>query len=204
MENNQQKISGLSAEESGFWQIVHNFKRPIFLPLVKICQKIGLKANWISYAGLLCALAFYILVDQNLIWATVILFLGLFLDGLDGPLARESGTANKAGAITDITCDIFSLALAVMGWVKIDLVNGELAMILVLLNALIFVSTFIRNAVNKPQSYMIVRPRITVYILFLLFVIWQINLLPIAFAIFATYLLVFLLIDFVVIRKSVR
>lgn len=204
MENNQQKISGLSEAESGFWQKVHNFKRPILLPIVKICQKIGLPANWISYAGVLCALIFYILVGQNLIWATVILFLGLFLDGLDGPLARESGTANKAGAITDITCDIFSMALAAMAWVKINLVNGELAIIFILLNTLIFVTTFIRNALNKPQSYMVVRPRITTYVLFLLFVIWQVNLLPIAFAVFAAYLLFFFLIDFLVIRKGVQ
>ncbi|MFH1509427.1 MAG: CDP-alcohol phosphatidyltransferase family protein [bacterium] len=195
-------ISGLSKEESGFWNKWNNMKKPIFEPFVKICQILKIQPNWISYTAIVLSIVFYFLISKDILWATVILFAGLLLDGLDGPVARATGKAGPRGAITDVTADMLAITFTAMAWAKIGLVEYNLTVIYVLFYALILFSTFVRNAMDKPHGYMIIRPRLTTYILFLFFVIWNVNLLPVAFWMSVVYLGIVLVMNFVVIRRE--
>lgn len=69
--------------------------------------------NNISGLSLVCSLAFYLLISQRMmIWSSAVLFLVLFLDVLDGSVARSKGQASsEEGWIVDVSVDRISEAL---------------------------------------------------------------------------------------------
>lgn len=69
--------------------------------------------NNISGLSLVCSLAFYLLISKRMmIWCIAVLFLVLFLDVLDGSVARVKGQASsEEGWIVDVSVDRISEAL---------------------------------------------------------------------------------------------
>ena len=69
--------------------------------------------NNISGLSLVCSLVFYLLISRRMmIWSSAVLFLVLFLDVLDGSVARVKGQASsEEGWIVDVSVDRISEAL---------------------------------------------------------------------------------------------
>lgn len=79
---------------------------PILEPIAKALGKIGFSSTSVTIIGLLLTIAGAVLIAfGHLGWGAGIAGFGVFLDALDGPLARAKGTATIRGAFLDTMSD---------------------------------------------------------------------------------------------------
>lgn len=123
-----------------------NKRDKIFHPIVKFLLKHKVKANWLSYIGVVLALATYYAVDKSLLLAIVLMLTAKFFDMLDGPLARASHKLDPHGATIDIMCDQVVFFFAMLAIIKINLVNFLLGGTLLFL---IYLSKILRSIYYK-------------------------------------------------------
>jgi len=146
--------------------------RPLILPLVYF----RLRPNWLSIFGLALVVPFFVLLPSQPVWAFVFLAVSLFVDLLDGPLARARGMSSDQGKKLDIFCDLgrfifFILALAASNFISIELAIG-LALTCVFSY---YGRTIMRLATLKPQEKFkdtggfLFLPGLIVFALFLIF-----------------------------------
>lgn len=86
----------------------------LFRPLAVIAIYCGLSANTLSILGAVFA-CFAAIVIFHPILASVLLAISLFLDGLDGVVARATKTTSKIGEVLDIVCDTVGVLAIVTG-----------------------------------------------------------------------------------------
>lgn len=85
-------------------------------PLISVYKIIGLTPNHISFLSLsISFFCLWLIVQQQLIFAAAIWWLGRLLDGTDGIYARQTKQASSFGAYLDIVCDMASYSLVVIG-----------------------------------------------------------------------------------------
>ena len=79
---------------------------PVLEPIANGLGKIGFTPTAITLIGLAITVAGSVLVAFGyLTWGALVMALGVFLDTLDGPLARATGTASLRGAFLDTMSD---------------------------------------------------------------------------------------------------
>lgn len=79
---------------------------PLLEPIATGLGKIGFTPTAITLIGLAITVAGSVLVAFGyLTWGALVMALGVFLDTLDGPLARATGTASLRGAFLDTMSD---------------------------------------------------------------------------------------------------
>lgn len=125
------------------------------------------------YRTFLLAWFVYFVVSHPLI-AVCFLIFHLFLDALDGPLARISGNDNDSWAFTDILCDHTWLFVVVVALVWSHLVHPVVALIYMYVYTLLVVFLTVRNTIHMPINAT-VRPTYPIYLLYFLFAVWHIN-----------------------------
>jgi phosphatidylglycerophosphate synthase len=86
----------------------------LFLPIATKLVALGLTANALSLFGLMFAACAALFITRPLI-AGLFLGLSLFLDGLDGVVARMTKTANPKGEVLDVFCDTFGVLIIMVG-----------------------------------------------------------------------------------------
>jgi phosphatidylglycerophosphate synthase len=73
-------------------------------------------AGWLTAAGLISSVAAGLLAWRGLVWWSVVAFLiGRVLDGLDGAVARRTGTATDLGGYLDQLADTVGYAAVPLG-----------------------------------------------------------------------------------------
>lgn len=145
-----------------------------FYPLLVLCAQAGVRPGHVTFASLVCGLAFCPLWLLSDAWgngdawgkpaALALLALHVLLDGFDGPLARHLGTASRAGSFTDTVADqiavtAVTLALLVDPQAELGIWAGGLY---IFLYAMVVAFAMVRNALETPYSWL-VRPRFWVY-----------------------------------------
>ncbi|MEM1943528.1 MAG: CDP-alcohol phosphatidyltransferase family protein [Candidatus Caldarchaeum sp.] len=106
------------------------------LPVVKLFAKAGISPNVLTAAGVgltSLSLAFYGLARVERVYflaAGFVLSLGALLDGLDGSLARLTGSQSRMGAFVDSVSDRVSDSLIVVGFMVTGYVDGLLAVVM--------------------------------------------------------------------------
>ncbi|WP_456330632.1 CDP-alcohol phosphatidyltransferase family protein [Archaeoglobus sp.] len=98
-------------------------------PLALRLSKLGVKPNHLTFLGLVFALASsYLIVERNILLASVFVLLSSLCDLLDGALARNAGMTSNFGAFLDSVTDryvdvILFISLGIYGidWVVIAL-----------------------------------------------------------------------------------
>ena len=76
------------------------------VPFIKICIKLGIKPNVLSFVGLLTVIfGCYLFLNDIKTTGAIIIFIGSAIDGLDGPLARSTNMISKKGALLDSFID---------------------------------------------------------------------------------------------------
>lgn len=131
-------------------------------PLLRAMDSARIRANHLTFASLLMGLAFCPLYFLFRPAAFAALLAHVLLDGLDGPLARYTGTASPGGSFTDCMSDqavitattVTGMAAGVMG-----IVPGTLY---VTTYALVVLFAMARNVLSRPYAWL-VRPRFLVY-----------------------------------------
>ncbi len=98
----------------------------------------GIKPDHISFLGVLFLIPVIIFFDSAPIIVIASLLLYVCMDGLDGALARNTGTASQAGALLDIVCDQLGMVVVATlysgygyadGWVCSCYIAAYLSMI---------------------------------------------------------------------------
>lgn len=142
----------------------------LFLPLLKLCIKCRITPNHLTCLSLFCGIAFCF--TFGLSWhlakplAFALLLMHVLLDGIDGPLARLTGTAGNRGSFTDTTSDQLIVAFTTMTLIHyglIDIIPGSLYLFFY---TLVVVFAMVRSSLAIPYSWLI-RPRLIVYAWFL-------------------------------------
>ena len=78
----------------------------VAIPFIRICIYLKIKPNTLSFLGLLIVISgcYLIFIDYTDIGLSI-LFLGLAVDGLDGPLARNTSQITEIGSFIDSIID---------------------------------------------------------------------------------------------------
>ena len=173
-----------SGGESWYNEPATRIKLNVYRPILLICRRFGITPNMVTFAGLLfgiaagCALAF------GFLWtAVVLLIIHVVLDGIDGTLAKFLGKSTFHGSIFDISSDMISVFFFVVGLVYLDLLNSILALWFIFVYVSIVVFSIARNIFNRPYKNML-RPRYELYLVFLIYVFFGVNIFNISVFIF--------------------
>lgn len=142
--------------------ITQKIRAKLFWPLLDLLQKMGVTANTLTFLSLLAGLAFCPLFFYSKLFALAMLALHIFLDGLDGPLARHTGKASRKGSFTDTMSDQIVIAGTTVTLVYAGVVSPLPGGIYIFVYTVVIAFSMIRNALSIPYSWL-VRPRFVIY-----------------------------------------
>jgi phosphatidylglycerophosphate synthase len=156
-------VNCYSGGEGGFMKWSQDLRGRLLDPLIRRMAGAGLRANHITLLSLLAGLAFC----PAILWghpfaAFALLLLHVLLDGLDGPLARFSGSASNRGSFTDTMADqlvVTATAITVIHSGHASLWPGGLYLFFY---TVVVAFAFVRNAMSAPYSWLF-RPRFLVF-----------------------------------------
>ena len=132
-------------------------------PFLATLGRAGATADRVTLLGLAFGLGFCALWSLSPMWAMLSLFLHVALDGLDGPLARQQGTASRRGSFTDTLCDQLVVAGTTITLMVAGLLDPALALLYVFLYTVVVTFSMVRNALGVPYGWLL-RPRFPVYL----------------------------------------
>ncbi|MBK9584444.1 MAG: CDP-alcohol phosphatidyltransferase family protein [Alphaproteobacteria bacterium] len=148
--------------ERGFMEWNQSLRGRALRPVLEFLNENDITPNTLTLfsllAGLLAALALPFLKILGL----VLLLVHVLLDGIDGPLARSTGTASKKGSFTDTASDQIVVFAVMLALVSMNAAGAAAAMVYVFSYTLVVGFSIIRNRLNIPYSWLI-RPRFIVY-----------------------------------------
>ena len=99
-------------------------------PLVRLLCKLGVSANAVSYVSTLLMVPI-LFVSRDYPWLAVACVGGsVFVDLVDGLVARESGTASDRGKLVDMVCDNLAFTIFMIGLARNGLVSAVPAVLL--------------------------------------------------------------------------
>ncbi|WP_298862709.1 CDP-alcohol phosphatidyltransferase family protein [uncultured Gimesia sp.] len=169
-EKNDSKVSVYASGEKSMMDSSQAQRHRLFLPLLNLFVKCRITPNHLTCLSLLCGLGFCFIYGLN--WnlakplAFGLLLLHVLLDGIDGPLARLTGTAGNRGSFTDTTSDQLIVAFTTMTMIHYGLINVIPGSLYLFFYTLVVVFAMIRSSMAIPYSWLI-RPRLIVYAWFL-------------------------------------
>jgi phosphatidylglycerophosphate synthase len=163
-ESSEAKADCYSAQERGAMEWTQRLRGRLLSPLLNVLARAGVTADHITLLALLLGLSFCPLYFWSPLAAFVMLALHVLLDGLDGPLARHTGTASRKGSLTDSTADQLVIAATTITLMATpEHVIGVLpGGVYIFLYTLVVAFAMVRNALGIPYSWL-VRPRFYVY-----------------------------------------
>ena len=165
-----------SKSEIGFMDWFSEFKKNMFLPLLKLFKSAGISPNTITLVSLACGVLSGIFIFFRYLSAAVVfLILHLFLDGIDGTLAIYLKKRTFQGGIFDVTTDLIVLFFITAGLTAINLMNPLLSLWFIFVYVSIVVISVVRNQLKIPYK-IVLRPRLLLYAFFLIYFIANVNL----------------------------
>ena len=140
-------------------------------PLVGLLARLGVHPSVLSISQVAGGVVVLALVPEQPRLAFLVFLATLLLDGIDGALARATGTASRFGALVDQYCDHIR-EITVVGGMALW---GALAIIPAVLYGLIYtglnLTVYLANAHGAPvpwavKSYLVVYPALFLYLWF--------------------------------------
>lgn len=164
IENESEEPKGdcYSDGEREWMQATQRWREQTLGPLLRGLARLGVTPNGLTLLSFLAGLTFCPLWLVSKPSAFAALALHVLLDGLDGPLARQTGVASRRGSFTDTMSDqsvVTAVTITLMATNVVGIVPGGAY---VFLYTLVVGFAMIRNALAIPYSWL-VRPRFIVY-----------------------------------------
>lgn len=204
MEQNNQKekinLNYFFEKESILLKKYANFRTRLFKPISRFLMSLNITADMLSYFGLFVLVGFSYFANKKPIWALFFLLAHVLIDIFDGPLARESNTASNSGALTDIFCDHTGMVIVTIVLISLNLLNSILGVIYVYFYTLLIVFIIIRNVLKIPSSF-VFRSKYELYFVFLIYVLFDINIFNYIVVIFILLMIPFLFFSFFKIKR---
>lgn len=121
------------------WKTI-KIRDSIFKPLLQILTIAGVKSNAVTYCGTILMIFFILFIKRDLLLSLIFLLSALFLDLVDGPLARFQKRDSDKGKFIDNFNDMLVFAIFIFGLVYVNLLNELVALVLIF--AFIFSNIF--------------------------------------------------------------
>jgi len=129
LEKHSSDFKGMESPVEAFVMApLRELRQKLLGPFAAFLARCGVTADMLSFAALIPALGFCLLVSFNIALAFWLMAIALVCDGLDGVLARQAGTSSLGGAFTDTCCDLCVLTLLLAGLVWRGTINPVLAL----------------------------------------------------------------------------
>ena len=158
----------------GPWQ---RFRQATLGPVALVLSRLGLSANMLSIASVLCGLGFFLLATVQFDIAFWLLVASIVCDGLDGVEARLTKTNTARGAFTDTFCDQLVVALSVAGLAWKGLIHPVLGILFVYIYTAL-VTFLVLHKLQRVSSAWLVRPsRMLLYTAVGLYFFFSVNIL---------------------------
>ncbi len=125
MVNKEQKINW----QRTYWK-VSKIRDSMCKSLLICLTQLRIKPNAVTYFGTVLMLLFILFIKKNLLLSLLFLLLTLFLDLIDGSLARFQKEESDKGKFIDTFNDITTFAMFVFGLVYANLLNNLIALVL--------------------------------------------------------------------------
>ena len=157
------KVTCYSEGESGFMRQSQSIRGRCLNPILIVLARLGVTANHLTLLSLIAGLAFC----PVFLWGSKLAALGLllahvFLDGLDGPLARMTGKASNRGSFADTMADQVVVAFTTVTMIHAKLAGVWPGGLYVFFYTMVVIFAMVRNAMAIPYSWL-VRPRFFIY-----------------------------------------
>lgn len=197
------KVTCYSGGEGRFMQVTQALRGWLFGPLLGLLAQLKIRPNHLTLLSLLAGLAFcpvFLWVSKGTAFALLIAH--VLLDGLDGPLARFTGTASNQGSFTDTTSDQVVVAFTTVTMIYAGHASVWAGGLYLFFYTMVVIFAMVRNALAIPYAWL-VRPRFLVYAAFPVEVhLWRGSLNLLLWAV-TVLLAIKMLTGFLRIRKSI-
>ncbi|MBU0667894.1 CDP-alcohol phosphatidyltransferase family protein [Patescibacteria group bacterium] len=186
---NYKKAGHFSEDEQKYYLWYRNAKDGILLPISRFLAARHVTPNTLSYMGLLMMPFFVYCFAYNPWIAFFFLIINLLFDALDGSVARVMKKESAKGEFTDKAVDYASFAVVYFTFLYFGLFSPFWAAVL-LLNYAIMQSLIIFGQMMEVKLFPILRPKMIIYLFFLVWLISGQNLFDPLLVVLSVYLLV--------------
>ncbi len=168
------KFAVHAEEEKAIYNIVRDVKEFLFSPIADWLADNAVKPEHLSYLGLLMVAPFVFFFHFNPWISFFFLLIHVLLDGLDGSVARIQKQDGESGAFIDMVCDYSFFYISFVTFVYYGFVNGFYGLIFTIVYMALqgFVSLGI---IKRIKLFYILRPKLLVYMFFLIYLITGLN-----------------------------
>lgn len=142
----------MDSREEKIYNLRIKITEAFFRPIIRLFTAIGITADMLSYLGVLVMVGFIIVLPEAPMTAFWLLIVRMFIDVMDGPLARHQKTDSDRGKFVDVLMDNLSFALFIVGVVGSGLMQGATGVIYLFLTELVIVLMIIRYNLKHKQS----------------------------------------------------
>lgn len=175
------------AEDSVYGRFQHE-RDKFFAPLCGFLAKAGIRSDHLSYLNLVLAGLFVFFIASNVYFSVAALLAGVFVDSIDGCLARFQKTAGERGALLDIAADHAFFFIVVLTLVYFRTVDGFWGAAYVL-NYLLMIVLVMAMRARNLHVFPIVRSKYYFYLLWIFFVFTGLNYLDVLMVFFSIYMI---------------
>lgn len=148
--------------------------RYFFRPLVLVLARVGVSPNGVSALQIPLGLIFVWTVGPYPRLAFLLMIAAIFLDGLDGALARHSGRTSAFGALWDQFCDHLREVLVVAGLAWVGAASGLWATLYAFVYPTFNLTLALANRHGAPLPWAI-KSYLTLYPFIFLYLWWGID-----------------------------
>lgn len=168
------KFAVHAEEEKVLYNIVRRVKEFLLSPIAYWLADTNIKAEHLSYLGLLMIVPFIFFFSFNPWISFLFLLIHVFLDGLDGSVARIRKEDSESGAFIDMVCDYTFFYAAFVTFIYYGFLEAFAGIIFVIIYMALqgFVSLAI---IKRIKLFYVMRPKLLVYLFFLIYLISGLN-----------------------------
>ena len=143
--------------------VTQKIRGRLLSPLLTVLVRLGIQADHITLLSTIAGLSFCPLFFVCKPLSFVMLGLHVLLDGLDGPLARYTGTASNRGSFTDTMADQLVITASMITLICSNTVGILPGILYIVVYTTVVLFAFVRNTLAIPYTWL-VRPRFFIYI----------------------------------------
>jgi len=160
-------------EETAYYKGV-DWRTKILKPIAKPLAALGVTPNMVTYTGVLLMLVFVAIAPTHAVAGFWLIVAVVFLDMLDGSLARIAKVGSDRGKFTDTLADNLNSSLFIFGALRAGLVSGLPAAVFVYFMLLAKVLLIVKKNLGKKSDWLIrpfagALPNSLVFSLYILF-----------------------------------
>jgi len=156
------KADVYSEGERAWMEKTQEIRARLFLPVLKVLVAAKITPDFLTFMSFCCGIAACYVYMINPLWAFILIFLHVFIDGLDGPLARHMKVDSRKGSFTDTMSDQAVVAATTILFMWLGLLGILAGSLYILTYTVVVLFAMWRNYMHVPYHWL-VRPRFYVF-----------------------------------------